>query len=535
MKLNIESIQKNKAEFTKQEIETPSFDIAKVWKNTKENPQWLHFGAGNIFRAFIARINHTLLEKNIAQTGIIAVDTFDAEVIERIYKPFDNLSLLVSLKADGSIKKQVVAGVSLAYEGFSTSKDFEKIVEVFERDSLQIVSFTITEKAYSIRSTEGKLLHLLQEDIENNLENPKHIISILVLLLYKRFLKSQSPITLCSMDNCSHNGEKLRNAVLEVASIWVHNNMISTDFLSYISNEQKVSFPWSMIDKITPRPAEDIKKLLESSQIEQMSPIVTQKNTFIAPYVNAEVSEYLVIEDNFVNGRPALEEAGVYLTDRETVNLVEKMKVTTCLNPLHTTLAVFGCILGYTRISDAMENQYLYRLVEKVGYEEGMKVVCNPIIIEPKQFIDEVIKERLPNPFIPDTPQRIATDTSQKVGVRFGETIKSYMLAPHLDVDTLTYIPLAIAGWFRYLLAIDDNGLKFPLSSDPMMDAFIGRIQCIEIGGTYNGELRDILRNIQIFGVDLVDIGLATKIEDMFCELIQEKGAVQNVLRKYLQ
>lgn len=90
------------------------------------------------------------------------------------------------------------------------------------------------------------------------------------------------------------------------------------------------------------------------------------------------------------------------------------MKVTTSLNPLHTALAVTGCLLGYQSISAEMQDDDLVGLIKGIGYLEGLPVVENPGIIDPKQFIDEVINKRLPNPYIPDTPQRIATDTSQK-------------------------------------------------------------------------------------------------------------------------
>ena len=70
--------------------------------------------------------------------------------------------------------------------------------------------------------------------------------------------------------------------------------------------------------------------------------MVTGKNTWIAPFVNSEECEYLVIEDSFPNGRPRLEESGIYMTDRDTVNKVEKMKVCTCLNPLHTAMSIMG-------------------------------------------------------------------------------------------------------------------------------------------------------------------------------------------------
>ena len=94
----------------------------------------------------------------------------------------------------------------------------------------------------------------------------------------------------------------------------------------------------------------------------------------------------LVIEDSFPSGRPQLEKAGLYFTDRTTVDKVEKMKVCTCLNPLHTSLAVFGCLLGYTLISKEMQDEELVKLVETIGYKEGLPVVINPGILDPKEF-----------------------------------------------------------------------------------------------------------------------------------------------------
>ncbi|MBJ8191354.1 mannitol dehydrogenase family protein, partial [Bacillus cereus] len=163
-------------------------------------------------------------------------------------------------------------------------------------------------------------------------------------------------------------------------------------------------------------------------------------------------------EDKFTNGRPALEEAGIIFTNRDTVDKVEKMKVTTCLNPLHTALALAGWLLGYELIADEMRDHTLRRLVETIGYKEGLPVVVDPVIIQPKPFIDEVLQERFANPYIPDTPQRIATDTSQKMSIRFGETIKSYASTAGLDPANLTAIPLTIAIWCRYLLGVDDQG-----------------------------------------------------------------------------
>ena len=130
------------------------------------------------------------------------------------------------------------------------------------------------------------------------------------------------------------------------------------------------------------------------------------------------------------------------------------MKVCTCLNPLHTALAVYGCLLGYTLISEEMKDPQLKKMVEIIGYREGLPVVVDPGVLDPREFIDTVVKVRIPNVFMPDTPQRIATDTSQKLAIRFGETIKAYQKRPDLSVSDLKIIPLVFAGWLRYVMGI---------------------------------------------------------------------------------
>lgn len=397
-----------------------------------------------------------------------------------------------------------------------------------------MISFTITEKGYAVTDSKGELLPAVKSDIASRPGNFKHAMSFVAWMMYERYLAGKLPVALVSMDNCSHNGEKLRSAVMTIAAAWEKAGLAQSGFTEYLSDETKVSFPWSMIDKITPRPSEKVMQMLMDKGFEDMEPIVTSKNTYIAPFVNAEEPQYLVIEDKFPNHRPALEKAGVYMTDRETVNKTERMKVTTCLNPLHTALAVYGCLLGYTLICDEMKDPQLVKLVNKLGYDEGLKVVTDPGIISPKAFIDEVVSKRLPNPFMPDTPQRIATDTSQKVGIRFGETIRSY--AKIGKTDKLVAVPLAIAGWLRYLLGIDDGGNRFEISSDPLKDELCGMLSGIRIGepSSYCGQLRPILSNSRIFGSDLVSLVMDKLIEEMFISEIEGTGAVRNTLKKYL-
>ncbi len=192
-----------------------------------------------------------------------------------------------------------------------------------------MVSFTITEKGYEVKDADGQPLPLIQEDIAGGPEKPVSTLGIATAGLYHRYLKGQMPVAMVSTDNASMNGDKLHAAVRYIAEHWVQQHGLPQAFLAYIDNKKLVSFPLTMIDKITPRPDLAVEKMLTDLGVKDMAPTKTDKGSFIAPFVNAETTEYLVIEDNFPDGRPPLEKAGVYLTDRETVNRVERIKVST--------------------------------------------------------------------------------------------------------------------------------------------------------------------------------------------------------------
>ena len=536
MKLNYQGIQ-NSAAWEKAGVKLPGFDWQAMCAETGKAPAWVHFGAGNIFRGFIAKLQQDLLEQGLASGGIVAAETFDYDIIDRIYDPCDSMTLLVSLLPDGSMKKEVVASIAKGLRaGAAFPEDMEQLKAIFRNPSLQMISVTITEKGYALKNIQGDFVPFVLADFQNGPAKCSHAMSVVCALLLERFSACAAPIAVVSMDNCSHNGEKLRESVVTVAEKWLENGLVSAEFTDWLKDEKRVSFPWSMIDKITPRPAKAVEEALAAAGIEDMAPIVTGKNTFIAPFVNAEQPQYLVVEDRFPNGRPPLEKAGVYMTDRDTVNNTEKMKVTTCLNPLHTTLAVYGCLLGYESIAAEMKDPQLKALVEKIGYDEGIPVVVDPKILSPMDFIHEVIDRRMPNPFMPDTPQRIATDTSQKVPIRFGETIKSYIARPDLNPADLTYIPLAIAGWLRYLLAVDDQGKPMECSSDPMLETLQGQLSGVTLGApdSAKGKLAPILSNPILFGTDLVAAGLGGKIEGMLSEMLAGPGAVRSTLKNYL-
>ena len=514
----------DKTEWESKGYELPKFDIAAVAKKTHDEPTWLHFGAGNIFRAFPAAILNDALNSGQYDRGVIVAESFDYEIIDKAYRPYNNLSLLVSLQSSGTIEKKVIASVTESLKADPQfGDDWARLQEIFRAPSLQMITFTITEKGYTYNDA----------DLARGL-SPVFAMGKVCTLLLERFKAGCLPLTVQSTDNCSHNGDKVKAGVLAYAKKWVEDGLAPAEFLAYLQDETKVTYPWSMIDKITPRPHEKVQAMIAADGFEDNETIITEKKTFTAPFVNAEEVQYLVVEDNYTNGRPPLELGGALYTTRETVDQVETMKVTTCLNPLHTAMSIYGVMLGYDLISAEMADDDLRSFIQKIGYIEAMPVVTDPGVLNPYEFIGTVINKRLPNPFMPDAPQRISTDTSQKLPIRFGETIKKYV-ARGLDMSNLVLIPLTLAGYARFLKALDDNGNPFTPSTDPLLDELQAIVDPLELGKTDQDYscLKKLYSRKDVFGLDLYEAGLGEQIECMVKELYAGPGAVRSTLHKY--
>ncbi|MFB9769212.1 mannitol dehydrogenase family protein [Lactiplantibacillus modestisalitolerans] len=518
-------------------IQVPTYDQAQLKKDTQAHPRWVHFGGGNLFRAFHAAIANRLIEKGELDAGVIVAETYDEDVVKDIYDAYDHRILRVITKADGNFEQELFASVAEAHF-FSPDHptDWQRMFAIFEQASLQVVTFSITEKGYNLRTGAGDLNDLTKADIVAGPKAPKGNMAGLVALLYGRYQHGQLPLALLSTDNFSQNGDRLKDSVLTIAKGWLSNGFVDDGFLAYLQDPTKISFPLSMIDRITPNPAKVVGDKLAAAGFEDSEILHTPKHTNIAAFTNTEAVHYLVVEDAFPNGRPKFEDAGVIVTDRATVNDADEMKVTTCLNPLHTALAILGNVLGYKSIASELQNADLVKLLKQIGYVEGLPVVTDPKVIDPKTFIDQLLQQRLPNPYIPDTPQRIATDTSQKMAIRYGVTIKHYQERAGLDPQKLEFIPLVIAAWFRYLMAVQDDGQAFTPSPDPLLADLQKHVADIQLGQPTDvaAHLQPVLKNASIFGVDLVAAGLAPKIEAYFTQMIAGTGAVTATLKQAL-
>lgn len=529
---------KDRAPWQKAGIALPGYDVEAVSVKARMEPEWVHFGIGNIFRIFIGGIADGLLEEGEMDRGITCVETFDYDVVDKIYEPYDNLGLSVILHGDGTREYKVLGSMAEAVKAQSSvPAQWNRLKEIFKSPSLQMVSFTITEKGYALHKADGTWFPFVEADIHNGPDKAVGAMAVLTAMLYERYQAGQYPLALVSMDNCSQNGAKLRESVLTMTKQWQKAGFVDEGFAAYVRDEERIAFPWTMIDKITPRPSEQIAQDLAELGVEDMQTVITGKKTYIAPFVNAEKPQYLVIEDSFPNGRPALEKGfGVYMADRETVNLSERMKVTVCLNPVHSATGPLGVALGYELFATMLNTDAdMMKMARMVAYDEGLPVVPDPGIISPQEFVDELFNDRFPNEYLGDTNLRLAVDVSQMVGIRFGETIKAYV-AKYGDASRLTAIPLGIAGWLRYMLAVDDEGKPYELAPDPMNEEIQEQLKGIVVGQpeTFTDQLKVILSNERIFFVNLYETGLGEKIETMFREMIAGPGAVKATVHQYV-
>ncbi len=258
MKLTCEGLRDVQA-WEKAGVLLPPYDPKALSERTRQHPLWVHFGIGNIFRIFIGSIADQLVREGAMDRGVTCVETFDYDVVDKIYTPFDNLVMAVTLNGDGTREKRVLGILGEAVKAQSADPaSWVRLKEIFTDPGLQMVSFTITEKGYALRNPDGVYFGYVQADMDNGPEKVTGAMGVVTAMLYARYKAGKYPLTLVSMDNVARNGEKLRASVLETARVWAEKGHVPAEFVDYVSDEKVVAFPWTMIDKITPRPSEDI-------------------------------------------------------------------------------------------------------------------------------------------------------------------------------------------------------------------------------------------------------------------------------------
>ncbi|MBQ6122780.1 MAG: mannitol dehydrogenase family protein, partial [Clostridia bacterium] len=173
MKLTYEGLRDVQA-WEKAGVLLPPYDPRALSERTRQHPLWVHFGIGNIFRIFIGSIADRLVREGAMDRGVTCVETFDYDVVDKIYAPFDNLVMAVTLNGDGTREKRVLGvlgGLSEAVKARSSdAQSWARLKAVFSHPGLQLVTFTITEKGYALRNPDGAYFGYVQADLDNGPE-----------------------------------------------------------------------------------------------------------------------------------------------------------------------------------------------------------------------------------------------------------------------------------------------------------------------------------------------------------------------------
>ncbi|MGY6768169.1 mannitol dehydrogenase family protein [Komagataeibacter xylinus] len=406
----------------------------------------VHFGVGNFFRAHEAwYVNQCLGLPGQSQWGIVGVGLNGGprgEAKARQFQQQDCLYSLTEVAADGA---RTVSIIGALREYLLAPADPEAVLARLADPETRIVSMTITEGGYNIDEKTG-LFRLDEAGVSADLAHPRRpatVFGYVVEGLRRRREAGVPPFTVLSCDNLRSNGHVARAAFVGYA------RAVDPDLAGWI--EANVTFPCSMVDRITPGVDRATRQALnEASGLDDELPVL------------AEDFSQWVLEDNFCNGRPALEKAGVQFVD--DVAGYEQVKVR-MLNASHILLGAVGLLLGYRYAHETVADADLERLANAYWTLDAM-----PQIDAPADFDLDAYRRRLLSRFsnqaVADTLLRICSDGASKVRVFWTDTVRRSLESGH----DLGRIAFGIAAYLEMLRGRDETGESYaPL--EPTLDA----------------------------------------------------------------
>ncbi|WP_311240323.1 MULTISPECIES: mannitol dehydrogenase family protein [unclassified Xanthomonas] len=405
---------------------TPGYDTAATTIGI------VHLGAGAFFRAHQAVYIDDLLATD-PSWAISAVSLHSPQVRDAL-RPQDGLYTLALL--DETPQLRVIGSIC---EVLCAADEHAAVLARLADPAVRLVTLTITEKGYCLA---GDTLDLSHPDIVHDIASPAtpcSAIGYLVAGLQQRMQRGIAPFTALSCDNLADNGSLLRRAVVTLAG--QHDPTLA----AWI--DQHVSFPRSMVDSITPATDDAVRQQVQA-QLGQSDAWPIQRERYTQ----------WVVEDRFCNGRPALERAGVVLSDDIAGYARAKLRL---LNAPHSALAYLGSLLGRDTVADAMRQPPLAAFVEAL-MREDIAPTLQPMPGFDAQRYSDAILARFRNPAIRHLLAQIAWDGSQKLPVRLLSTI-SDALAADQPIDRLC---LPLAAWLQFVRRQAHTGIALidPLS-----------------------------------------------------------------------
>jgi mannitol 2-dehydrogenase len=426
----------------------------------------VHFGVGAFHRSHQAMYLDRLLSLGLGpEWGICGVGLLPADR-ERLsqLRAQDHLYTLIEKDPQGGQELRVVGSI---VDSQYAPDDPERVLDVLTQPTTRIVSLTITEGGYNIDQVTGEF------DVNDpgvvadlaTLGHPVTVFGYVVEALVRRRTQGIPPFVVMSCDNIQGNGTVARNAFSTFAELR------DPGLASWV--RETVSFPNSMVDRITPATTPQDVDQLRLQGIDDGCPVVCEPFT------------QWVLEDDFPLGRPEWERAGAQITQEVLPYELMKLRL---LNASHQILAYAGHLAGYVYVSDAASDPVFVAFLREYMQRDARPTLMPLEGIDLDNYI-ETLLERFANAQLGDTIARLCAWGSDRIPKWLVPVLEQNLK----DDGPIAHAATVIAGWARFCEGVDENGKGFDI-----VDAAAEELKAA--ARRYPQDPLAFLRNVRFFG-----------------------------------
>lgn len=444
-------------------VSRPAYDREKI------DAGIVHIGVGAFHKGHQAVYTDDALAEAGGDWGIAGVSLRRPDARNQL-EPQDGLYIVGARDGDGE-ERRLIGALKTVH---TAPEDPGVVVRLLADPKIRIVTLTITEKGYCLDPQSGELdvsAPEIAHDLKS-LDEPRSAVGFLAASFAARKKQNLSAPAIVACDNLSHNGEKLKRAVLEFAG------EVDPSLAAWITDE--VDFPSTMVDRIVPATTEDDIKRLAG-----------EIGLYDAAYVKTEPFRQWVIENAFRSERPRWEAGGAQFVSDVAPYELMKLRL---LNGPHSAMAYLGYLAGKEYISDVVADPVFDRFILELMTQEIIPTMPKTPGVDLHYYIGE-LRKRFANPALKHRTWQIAMDGSQKLPQRLTDVVRA-RLDQGLPIDRLA---LAIAAWMRYVGGVDEKGRPIDVQ-DPLADKLKKLYQS---GDDARGRVTALLSVEQVFGTDL--------------------------------
>ena len=396
----------------------------------------VHLGFGAFHRAHQAVYLDDYMDKTgDLNWGIAAVNLRGAEAAA-FDVAADDVSrhdgyFLKSYAADGA---QGLRRVRSHVHFADWSKDRVETEALLAKDSVQLVTITVTESGYYTDPNGDLNLAdpLIAAEVKDG--TAQSVYAYLRAGLQARMTQNGAPLTIACCDNIRQNGKMLhRNLLAYLAAC--------DDQALYNWVAVNVTFPCSMVDRITPRSTPELSaELTALIGAEVASPIM------------AEDFIQWVLQDKSAGPMPDLAKAGVTVT--EDVDPFEETKIRV-LNGGHTALCYLAALEGIETFDAAMRVPHLHTHF-RAFEAEVLPAITIDLPFSKEDYLEK-IDARFGNQAIGDTVARICADGMAKFPIFVRPTLEGCLKQGIVPVHAIR----SIASWYVFALHVQAGKIPF--------------------------------------------------------------------------